>query len=200
MKLSALDEVGGRGRCQAVNARRQLCLVLLGMPLLAFLRAARAKRVVPRIGLLSTGSPRPSLPRPVEALREALRDLGYVEGQTLQIEYRWAEGKLERLPELAAGLVLSRVDLIVASGDNAIRAAMQATNTLPIVMAYSGDAVGAGFVRSLARPGGNVAGMTSMAPELGAKRLQLLKTLHPEMSQVTVLWNPADPVHALEWN
>ena len=139
------------------------------------------------------------MPRPVEALRRALRELGYIEGQTLQIDYRWAEGRAERLPELAAGLVSSRVDLIVASGDGAIRAAMGATRTIPIVMATSGDAVGAGFVRSLAFPGANVTGMTAMVPELGAKRLQLLRSLRSDASRVAVLWSPADPVQALEW-
>jgi putative tryptophan/tyrosine transport system substrate-binding protein len=157
-----------------------------------------AQTNMPRIGLLATGSPLPRTPRPVEALREALRKLGYVEGRTIVIEYRWAEGRIERLPTLAVELVGARVDVIVASGDNAIRAAMQATTTVPIVMATSGDAVGGGFVHSLARPGGNVTGMSAMVPEIGAKRLQLLKALRPELVHATVLWNPADPVQAAD--
>jgi putative ABC transport system substrate-binding protein len=172
----------------------------LGCLLATRVGAVRAQAKVPRIGLLAAGSPLPSLPRPIEALREGLRDLGYVEGRTIQIEYRWAEGKPERLPALATDLVRADVDLIVASGDAAIRAARQSSRTLPIVMATSGDAVGAGFVESLARPGGNITGMTAITPELSAKRLQLLRDLLPRAVRVSILWNPSDPVHALDWN
>ena len=153
-----------------------------------------------RIGLLASGSARPHRPAPVEALLEGLRELGYVDGRTIQIEYRWAEGVAQRLPELAVELVRSVVELIVATGDASIRAARAATSSVPIVMANSGDAVGAGFVSSLARPGGNVTGMTAINPELGAKRLQLLQELLPKAARIAVLWNPADAVHALELN
>lgn len=182
-----------------MTTRREILTLPLGCLLAACVLDARAQGKVPVIGLLAAGSPHPSLPRPIVALREALRDFGYVEGRTIQIEYRWAEGKPERLTALAAELVSANVDLIVASGDAAIRAARQASRTVPIVMATSGDAVGAGFVASLARPGGNVTGMTAITPELSAKRLQILKDLLPRVSRVSILWNPTDPVHALDW-
>ena len=150
-----------------------------------------------RIGVLSNGSPRPTMPPSVEALLAGLRERGYVDGRTVQIEFRWAEGRVERLPELAADLVARRVDLIVATGDAPIRAAKAATATIPIVMATSNDAVGAGFVASLARPGGNVTGMTAMNPELGAKRLQLLHELVPRAARIAVVWNPDDRAHGL---
>ena len=153
---------------------------------------------VPRIGLLAAGSPLPHLPLPVEALRDGLRELGYVEGRSIQIEYRWAEGRPERLADLAADLVRSKVDLIVAAGDAPIRAARAASSDIAIVMATSGDAVGAGFVASLARPGGNVTGMTAINPELGAKRLQLLKEVLPSATRIAMLWNPGDAAHALD--
>jgi putative ABC transport system substrate-binding protein len=183
-----------------MTTRRRLLGLSIGGMLAAHVPNAHAQATVPRIGLLAVGSPNPSVPRPVQALLQALRDLGYVEGRTIQIEYRWAEGRPDRLPALAADLVRADVELIVASGDAAIRAARQASRTLPIVMATSGDAVGAGFVESLARPGGNVTGMTAITPELSAKRLQIIKELLPRISRVAVLWNPADPVQALDWN
>lgn len=123
---------------------------------------------MPLIGVLVAGSAQPRVSAPVEALLEGLRDLGYIDGRTIKIEYRWAEGKPQRLPELAVDLVRAGVDLIVATGDASTRAARAATSNLPIVMATSGDAVAAGFVSSLARPGGNVTGMTAINPELGA--------------------------------
>jgi putative ABC transport system substrate-binding protein len=154
---------------------------------------------MPRVGLLSFGSPKPQIPRPIAAFLQAIRELGYIDGQTILLEFRWAEGKSERLTELAAGLVRDKVNVIVATGDASIRAALRATSTIPIVMATSGDAVGAGFVASLARPGGNVTGMTAIAPELSAKRLQMMKELLPGAARVAVLWSPNDPVHAFDW-
>jgi putative ABC transport system substrate-binding protein len=154
---------------------------------------------MPRIGFLTHASPKPPIPRPIAAFFEAIRELGYIDGQTILIESRWAEGKSERLTELAAGLVRDKVDVIVATGDASIRAAMRATSTIPIVMTTSGDAVGAGFVASLARPGRNITGMTAIAPELSAKRLQMVKELLPGAARVAILWSPNDPVHALEW-
>jgi putative tryptophan/tyrosine transport system substrate-binding protein len=182
-----------------MRTRRELLDVFIGWLLAMQVRAARAQAKIPRVGLLAAGSAHPR-PRPIEALIEALRDLGYVEGRTIQIEYRWAEGRPERLDALAADLVRVNVDLIVASGDAAIRAARQASRMVPIVMATSGDAVSAGFVESLARPGGNVTGMTAITPELSAKRLQILKELLPRVSRVAVLWNPTDTVQALDWS
>ena len=175
---------------------RVLAMAALALPLAAAAQQGAAK--LPRIGVLAGGSPQPRLPLPIEALREGLRELGYVEGRSIQIEYRWAEGKPERLGELAADLVRARVDLIVATGDASTRAARAASSEIPIVMATSGDAVGAGFVASLARPGGNVTGMTAINPELGAKRLQVLKEVLPRAQRIAMLWNPGDAAHALE--
>ena len=140
-----------------------------------------------RIGYLSIASG-PS-PR-TEALRQGLRELGYIEGKNITIEYRFAQEKVDRLRALATELVDLKVDLIVTGGPTATRAAQQATRTLPVVMAWGGDPIEAKFVASLAQPGGNITGLTSMATELGSKRLGLLKEAVPHMSRVAVLWNP----------
>jgi putative ABC transport system substrate-binding protein len=132
---------------------------------------------------------------PPQALRQRLRDLGYVEGQNLVIDWRYQPGGSDRLPALAAELVRLKPDVIVADVTLAIRAAMQATSTIPIVMASSADAVGGGLVTSLGRPGGNVTGVTAMLAELTAKRLQLFKEVAPSVSRVAVLWDPAIPWH-----
>ena len=146
---------------------------------------------VPRIGFLGVGSPA-AYATPVGAFRQGLRDLGYVEGQTVGMEWRWAEGRVERLPVLAGELVRLDVDLILTHGAG-ILAAKQATTTIPIVMAVSGDPVGSGLVASLARPGGNITGLTVQDdPELGGKRLQLLREAAPRVSRVAVLWNRAN--------
>jgi len=130
----------------------------------------------------------------VEALRAGLRDLGYVEGKNIAIEFRWADGKYERLPGLAAELVRLKVDVIVTQGTPATQAAMRATTTIPIVMLGTGDPLRTGLVASLSRPGGNVTGLTQLAPELAGKRLQLLKETVPNVSRVAFLWNPANAV------
>jgi putative tryptophan/tyrosine transport system substrate-binding protein len=150
---------------------------------------------VPRIGYLSNTDAATDSAR-AEGIRLALRDLGYIEGQTIAIEYRYAEGKVDRAPELAAELVRLKVDIIVvASGDQWIRAAKNATRTIPIVMMGQGtDPVRAGLVESLARPGGNVTGLTVLARELGGKRLELLKEAVPKLARVAVLYDPANPV------
>src|SRR2546422_5103708 len=132
---------------------------------------------------------------PPQALRQRLRDLGYVEGQNLVIDWRYQLGGTDRLAALAAELVRLKPDVIVADVTAAIRAAMQATLTIPIVMASSADAVGGGLVTSLGRPGGNVTGVTTMLAEMSAKRLQLLKEVAPNVSRVAVLWDPAIPWH-----
>jgi putative tryptophan/tyrosine transport system substrate-binding protein len=134
-------------------------------------------------------------PPGADGIRLALRELGYIEGQNIATEYRYAEGKVDRAPELAAELVRLKVDIIVvASGDQWIRAAKNATRTIPIVMVGVGsDPVRAGFVESLARPGGNVTGLTALNRELGGKRLELLKEGVPKLSRVAVLYDPADP-------
>jgi len=141
-----------------------------------------------RIGYLSIASG-PS-PR-TEALRQGLRELGYIEGKNITIEYRFAQEKVDRLRALATELVDLKVDLIVTGGPTATRAAQQATRTLPVVMAWGGDPIEAKFVASLAQPCGNITGLTSMATELGSKRLGLLKEAVPHISRVAVLWNPS---------
>ena len=133
------------------------------------------------------------------AFRQGLRELGWIEGQNLVIEHRFAEGRAERFPDLAAALVRLRVDVIVtSSGEPAILAAKRATTTTPIVMAISGDPVETGLVASLARPGGNVTGLTILATEVAGKRLELLKEAVPRASRVAVLWNAAYPGKAFE--
>jgi putative tryptophan/tyrosine transport system substrate-binding protein len=168
------------------------CIVILAFSLFVGpLATAQTPGKVSRIGWLSPGPP-PSGPTPIrDAFRQRLRELGWVEGQTLAIEYRWAEGKLERLPDLAADLVRLPVDVIVATTGTATRAAKLATGTLPIVFAGAGDAFAQGLVASLARPGGNVTGVTYMAIELTRKRLELLREAVPGLSRVAVLCGPA---------
>ena len=148
---------------------------------------------VHRIGILWPTSLSAGQPR-LEAFRQGLRELGYVEGQNIAIEVRSAEGKVERLPGLAAKLVRLKVDVIVAAGTQAALAAKQATSTIPIVMAAVGDPVATGLVASLARPGGNLTGPSLMLPELIGKQLELLKEVVPKVSRVAVLWNSANPL------
>ncbi len=157
---------------------------LLAAPLVADAQLAMAVR---RIGVLGT-TPAASW----EAFRQGLRELGYVEGQTIVIEWRWSEGKTERLPELVAELVRLPVEVIVVTGYPATRAAQEATATIPIVMPTSSDPVSSGFVRSLARPGGNITGNSTLGVDLTPKRLQLLKEMAPAASRVAVLYNAAD--------
>jgi len=149
--------------------------------------AQQAKKV-PRIGFLRS-SDYPSAY--MEAFKQGLRDLGYVEGQNIAIEYRYAEGKAERYRDLATELVRLKVDvMVVGGGVGATSAAMQATNTIPIVMAHASDPVGAGLVTSLARPGGNVTGLSSVSLDLTGKRLELLKETLPKVSRIAVLYQP----------
>ena len=160
---------------------------------------AQQPKKVSRIGYLSAADPAGESTRS-EAIRLALREIGYIEGQNIAIEYRYGEGKRDRLPELAAELVRLKVDIIVvAGGDPLIRAAKNATKTIPIVMVGVGiDPVEAGFVESLARPGGNVTGLTNLSRELGGKRLELLKEAVPKLARVAVLYDPALPVSVRE--
>jgi putative tryptophan/tyrosine transport system substrate-binding protein len=152
------------------------------------LAEAQQPKKVPRIGYLIGTSPTANAAR-FEAFRQGLRDLGYIEGQNLIIEYRYAEGKVDRLPDLAAELVRLKVDAIFASSTASVQAAKKATTTVPIV-SVSGDPVGLGLVASLARPGGNVTGLANFTSELAGKRLELLKEVVPRVSRVAVLWNP----------
>ena len=134
--------------------------------------------------------------RPFEVVTQALRELGYVEGQNLVIEERYAEGQVERLPDLATALVRLKVDVILAVGSASVRAAQQATSTIPIVMTIAQDAVTQGFVGSLAQPGGNITGLSGFAMELSGKRLEILKEAMPEVARIAVLWNAANPATA----
>ncbi len=143
---------------------------------------------IPRIGFLSAVSPSTISAR-VEAFRQGLRELGYVEGKNLVIEWRYAEGKLDRLPALAAELVASKVDIIVSAGPTVTRPAKEATSTIPVVMAVDDDPVGSGFVASLAHPGGNITGLSALSPEISGKQLELLKETHPKLARVAVIGN-----------
>jgi len=169
--------------------RRQFITLLGGAAATAWPLAARAQQAgkVFRIGFLGSPSAA-SLPERNEAFRAGLRDLGYQEGRDIVIEYRWADGRLGQLPALAAELVRLKVDVIVTHGIPGILAAKQATATIPIVMAVSGDAVASGLVSSIARPGGNVTGLTFFTPELAVKRLELLKENVPGLAEVGVLF------------
>ena len=175
--------------------RRREFITLLG-GLVAWPVTTRAEQVgkVYTIGIFSAGAPINGAT--VTVLPDALRALGWIEGKNVAFERRFAENWLERLPELAAELVHLNVDVIVAIGTLAPLAAKRATSTIPIVMTAAGDPLGSGLVASLARPGGNVTGMSLMAPDLGGKRLELLKELSPRLSRVAVLWNAANPYPA----
>ena len=167
--------------------------------LLRVIAEAQQPKKVPRIGYLSTTDAATDSAR-AEGIRLALRELGYIEGQNIAIEYRYAEGRPDREPGLAAELVRLKVDIIVvAGGDATIQAAKNATKTIPIVMTGQGsDPVRAGHVESLARPGGNVTGLTDLNRELGGKRLELLKEAVPKLSRVAVLYDPANPASVHE--
>jgi putative ABC transport system substrate-binding protein len=149
---------------------------------------------VPRVGILHSGSSSTSAPF-IEVFRHRLRELGYIEGRNLILEYRFAEERFDRLPGLANELVGLPVDVILTAGNQAISAARQATKTIPIVMATSGDPVRQGFVESLARPGANVTGLTLQSPDLSGKRLELLLEAVPKLSAVAVLLKSGNPLH-----
>jgi putative tryptophan/tyrosine transport system substrate-binding protein len=161
-------------------------------------RAQQAKRPF-KIGHIESGSPSSS-PNLLAAFQQGLRKLGYVEGENLFIERRYAEGRVERLPQLAAELVQFGVDVIFAIGPPQALAAAKATSTIPIVFVGGGDPVGTGLVKSLAHPGGNVTGLTLVAVELAAKRIQMLKEAISSAVRVAILWNPNNPVNKLELN
>jgi putative ABC transport system substrate-binding protein len=153
---------------------------------------------VPRIGFLSTNSPSDISAR-VQGFHQGLRELGYVEGKNIAIEYRWAEGQVDRLPKLAAELVGHKVEIIATHGEAAIRALKRATRTIPIVVGVTGDLVVTGHAASLARPGGNITGFVDTSPELSGKRLDLLKEILPNALRIAVLWNAANPVKVLDF-
>ena len=163
---------------------------------LCFPASAQQPKKVPRIGYLIVAFPSTSPPR-TEAFRQGLRELGYVEGKNIVIEYRYAEGKADRLAGLAAELVRLKVDVIVTGGGTATRPAKEATSTIPIVMAQDSDPVGNGFVASLAHPGSNITGLATLTPEISGKRLELLKETIPRLSRLAVLGTATEPGNAL---
>ena len=174
---------------------RRTWMALMAGGLLAAPPAAEGQQVgkIPRISFLSPSSPSDSRNRfRLGALQQGLRELGYVEGQNISIDSRWAEGKYERLPGLATEVVRLKVDVIVTYAPPAIQAAREATATIPIVMGGVVDPVATGFVASLARPGGNITGLSLMAPELVGKQLEILKEMVPKVTRVAVLGNPAN--------
>ena len=170
-----------------------VALVLLEVPLAV---EAQQAGKVPRLGILWPYSSSVASPF-AEAFRQGLRDAGYVEGQNILVEERWAEGSFDRLPSLAAELVRLNVDVIVTASTPAVQAAQQATKTIPIVMTLVSDPVESGIVASLARPGGNVTGLSVMNPEVSGKRLALLKEVIPKLSRVAVFWSATTPARRL---
>ena len=183
--------------------RRDLLLLIGGglvgqLPTPAAAQGARAKGGPVLIGLLSPFWRAETEPWH-EAFRQALRSLGWVEGTNARLEYRYADGQTDRLPGLVAELIQLKPDVLVVSVSPDARAAAKATKTIPIVMASTGDPIGTGLIASLARPGGNVTGLTQIATDLAAKRLQLLQEIAPGISRVAVLWNPRGDTSALAW-
>ncbi len=180
-----------------MTASRVALTVTLGLTLLAAPLAAEAQQAgkVYRVGFLGNSSAALEA-NLVGPFREGLRELGYVEGRNIVIEYRWAEGKYERFPALIAELAALNVDVIVTAGTPAALAVKRTTPSIPLVMAAVGDPIGVGLVASLARPGGNVTGLSAIAPELEGKRLELLREVVPKLSHIAVLWNPDNPFHA----
>ena len=170
--------------------------ILVAAMMLAFAVLAKAQQPgkIPRIGYLTVASLASNVAR-VEAFRQGLRELGYVEGKNIVIEWRSAEGKVERQVELATELARLKLNVIVTSGPTMTQAAKKATSTIPIVMAFDSDPVGSGVVDSLARPGGNITGLSSLSPELSGKQLELLKEIVPKLTRVTVIENSNEPAN-----
>jgi ABC-type uncharacterized transport system substrate-binding protein len=165
---------------RSIQNRKWLWIWVIAFALVAVGAGAEAQqpKKIPRIGYLS-GASLSAISKRIEAFRQGLRELGYVEGKNIAIEWRWAEGKPDRLPDLAAELVRLKVDIIISAGPAVTPHFKEATKTIPIVMAQDNDPVGNGFVASLARPGGNITGLATLAPELSGKQLELLKRLSP---------------------
>lgn len=170
--------------------------VLAALPF-AGTRVAQAQPAsqIRRIGFLGNSTPEFEA-NLVGPFRDGLRALGYIEGRNIQIEYRWADGNYDRFPKLIAELLALKVEVIVTAGTPAAQALKRATSTVPLVMVAVGDPVGTGIVPSLARPGGNITGLSSIAPDLEGKRLELLRELMPKLSHVAIFWNPANAFHA----
>jgi putative tryptophan/tyrosine transport system substrate-binding protein len=203
MRRGRVSSVECRVERAEKNMKRKITMLTLCAMLLALCSSASAQlpKKVARIGYLSSQNPAHESAR-AEGIRLVLREIGYVEGQNIAIEYRYSEGKIDRAPELAAELVRLRVDIIVvAGGIHWIRAAKDATKTIPVVMTGVGnDPVEAGLIESLARPGGNVTGLTNLTGKLAGKRLELLKEAVPKLARVAVLYQAATPANVLEVN
>ena len=181
-------------RKSAIQNPKWLGFSIFALVLVVVVAAAWAQQPakIPRIGHLNTAT-FSAIAERIEAFRQGLRELGYVERKNIVVEWRYAEGKLDRLPALAAELVRLKVDVIVTTGPTTTRPAKEATSTIPIVMTQDTDPVGNGFVASLGRPGGNITGLSSLAPELSGKRLELLKEIGPRLSRVAILWSSTTP-------
>ena len=179
------------------QAHRRKFLIAAG-GFLAAPRAAFAQGKVVTVGVLNAYSP-PDYAARLEQLRKGLHDLGYVEGRNLRLETRYAYPKLERLPQLATELAALPVDVLVTAGSHVTRVARKATRDVPIVMAYAGDPVGGGLVDSLSRPGGRITGLTTLSPQLGAKRLEILREIVPKVEDVALLWNPDVPERVIQF-
>jgi len=187
----------------AVSRRRLLVLggtltAAPGFAICAFGGSAHAQVKIATVGVL-TSLPAASYAPYLEQVRRGLRELGYVEGRNLKIEARYAEAKLERLPQLAAELAALPVDVLLTAGSYVTRSARTATRDVPIVMAYAGDPVGGGFADSLSRPGGRITGLTTLSSQLGGKRLEILRQILPNMNDVAVLWNPDVQERAIQY-
>jgi len=176
--------------------KRREFITLLGGAAAAWPFATRAQPKIPRVGFMgnSTAALEANL---VGSFRDGLREHGYEEGRNIIIEYRWADGKYERFPALVAELIATKVDVIVTAGTPAALAVKKATTTVPLVMVAVGDPVGTGLVQSLARPGGNLTGLSSIAPDLEGKRLELLREVVPTLSHVAVFFNSLNPFHVV---
>ena len=174
--------------------RRTFIFALGGAAAWPFAACAQYAGKIPRIGFMgnSTAALEANLLNP---FRDGLRELGYEENRNIAIEYRWAEGDYSRFPTLVAELLAAKVDVIVTAGTPAALAVKAATSSVPLVMVAVGDPIGTGIVASLGRPGGNITGLSSIAPELEGKRLALLREVIPSLSHVAILWNPANPFH-----
>ena len=177
-----------------MNRRGTLAVLVAAAVAWSRASVAQPQKKVWRIGYLSV-APASLTPQNAEAFRKGMRELGYVEGSNLVIEWRYADGKFERLPDLAAELVRLKVDVIVAVASGAIGAAQKATSTIPIVMTTTGDPVGSGFVKSLAKPGGNITGLSNMGGDTGAKQVDLMAAVVPNLSRLGLLVSPTSPTY-----
>ena len=194
----ALAQINRKSKIQNLKSLAVIASLILGLLAAPLAAEAQQPGKIVRVGLLAGGSPASMAPY-VDALREGLRELGYVEGRNLAIEARYAEGKAERVAELAAELVRLKVHVIVSGAISAIRTAKDATSTIPLVMAAVADPLESEIVGSLARPGGNITGVSALAVGYSAKWLELLKEASPKTSRVAVLRSPSNPSHAGYW-